>query len=582
MLCPFGTLTLASLLASWLVVASGQGQPIPVTGMTTGMGERAAQPPLRMNINMLDKSKDPAWDLYILAIAALMNRTQSDEESYFSIAVVAIKRWGKAEVFQRKHNSSHGTARTFCSMRSANPLTLLFTLMRYGPEPDAEQQILGQEVQRIAAQYTGTENSSYQKSAQSFRLPFWDWANDPTLPPSATLPQITVQGPQGPTTIDNPLYNYKWQTYPLDQNLFPGSGDWAPYTTRDGDNNFDPDKVNANLLSNSDQIKDTDARRPMNEISKLKNFQYRTFSSATSFDEMSSMGGGPNSFEFPHNLIHNAIGGGYANLYMSSFDPLFTLQHANIDRLVSIWTALNPDKTYQNSTYSSGGLYATAAGEAITKDSPLKPFYQAGGQSFHTGVSVQALTDFGYTYPELEGVGTDVSQNRRLIISHINKLYGRRFVAAEGRRARTSGRKDGAAAPRIHTEWFVEVQVDKADVSLPCGIDFYLGDSPAGKMALLDMPRAGLVYSEIPLSRAIDDAGMSGSDWNSTEDRLGRELRFEIRKSDGAIVDPGAIPSLRLIASSEDVTPPASDTELPKYSNKRTSAVIFARYHGTS
>lgn len=43
---------------------------------------------------------------------------------------------------------------------------------------------------------------------------------------------ISVNGPNGEMTLHNPLYNYRWQTYPLNATQFPGQGGMGPVTTR--------------------------------------------------------------------------------------------------------------------------------------------------------------------------------------------------------------------------------------------------------------------------------------------------------------------------------------------------------------
>lgn len=101
--------------------------------------------------------------------------------------------------------------------------------------------ILGQHVTTVASRYQGSQAATYQAAAENWRMPYWDWASDYNLPPSAMMATITVNGPSGQTTIKNPLYNYKWQQFPLNtaNNYFPTSTDrncWAwPETTRQPD-----------------------------------------------------------------------------------------------------------------------------------------------------------------------------------------------------------------------------------------------------------------------------------------------------------------------------------------------------------
>lgn len=51
--------------------------------------------------------------------------------------------------------------------------------------------------------------------------------------------------------------------------------------------------------------------------------QYHTFTSAESFDQMSSMMNPAGvSLEAPHDVVHNAVGGSFASLDITAFDSL--------------------------------------------------------------------------------------------------------------------------------------------------------------------------------------------------------------------------------------------------------------------
>lgn len=117
---------------------------------------------------------------------------------------------------------------------------------------------------KIAAQYTGSNAATYQSAAEQWRMPYWDWAAEPRLPASASTTTITVNGPKGQTTINNPLYSYKWQKFPLNHanNYFPTSTDyncWGwPETTRQP-NNQGVDQlniVNQQLSTDPSPLKD--------------------------------------------------------------------------------------------------------------------------------------------------------------------------------------------------------------------------------------------------------------------------------------------------------------------------------------
>lgn len=112
-------------------------------------------------------------------------------------------------------------------------------------------------IQQIAKKYNNSQDAEkYREAADQWRLPYWDWATDPTVPPATTLQNITVNGPRGVKTLENPLFQYKFQNFPHDPVLFPShSENFAqllkyPVTARcinpQGDN--DPNRANNEFL----------------------------------------------------------------------------------------------------------------------------------------------------------------------------------------------------------------------------------------------------------------------------------------------------------------------------------------------
>jgi len=88
------------------------------------------------------------------------------------------------------------------------------------------QQVMYNIVQHIASLYpAGPERTRYQQAAQTFRLPYWDWA---AMPPNnqSVLPlsvggnsDIIADGPSGLQQIANPLFTFTFK--PLDPSVFP-------------------------------------------------------------------------------------------------------------------------------------------------------------------------------------------------------------------------------------------------------------------------------------------------------------------------------------------------------------------------
>jgi tyrosinase len=82
--------------------------------------------------------------------------------------------------------------------------------------PDAcdIQQVLVSHALRISKKYPAKMQPVYEAAALSLRQPYWDWATDHNLPLAATSPNFTVNTPDGPNTVVNPLSRYWFNNTP--------------------------------------------------------------------------------------------------------------------------------------------------------------------------------------------------------------------------------------------------------------------------------------------------------------------------------------------------------------------------------
>ncbi len=73
------------------------------------------------------------------------------------------------------------------------------------------QQVLVSHAAKIATGYAPDIRTQYLTAVQTLRLPYWDWASDPTLPPAVYAANITVRAPGGMVNVPNPLASYHFQ-----------------------------------------------------------------------------------------------------------------------------------------------------------------------------------------------------------------------------------------------------------------------------------------------------------------------------------------------------------------------------------
>lgn len=80
------------------------------------------------------------------------------------------------------------------------------------------QQILFSHAQRLAETYN---SSIYQNAADKFRIPYWDYALSPCMPDIVNVPLVLIRTPSGLKNVSNPLLQYRFQLFPLNNTLFP-------------------------------------------------------------------------------------------------------------------------------------------------------------------------------------------------------------------------------------------------------------------------------------------------------------------------------------------------------------------------
>ena len=93
-----------------------------------------------------------------------------------------------------------------------NPLSFLL-------RADDHKRMLWDHAQEIAEQYPQEDRARYQQAATNFRVPYWDWSLNSTMPDVINSPMITINTPMGSQQISNPLYTYTF--HPLTPSDLP-------------------------------------------------------------------------------------------------------------------------------------------------------------------------------------------------------------------------------------------------------------------------------------------------------------------------------------------------------------------------
>ncbi|KAF8271967.1 tyrosinase [Lactarius quietus] len=384
-----------------------------ITGASGGIQQGAAAPN-RIEINDFVKSKK-SFSLFIQALSELHSTPQNDSTSHFSIAGIhglPYTPWQGAGGPHAVEGSQWGG---YCTHGS-----VLFPCW-HRPYVCLYEQVMQHYALAIANTYE-VDKELWVNTAQNLRLPYWDWATN-CVPPREVISQETVNivTPDGQTTsVENPLFKYTFN--PVDTSFPPPYSYW-PTTIRHPD---DADSANATtdvqgLIDDLSSIQDDITTSTYNLLTRVT--AWPGFSNHTPGDG----GNTSNSLEAIHDEIHGYIAGHMGDPAVAAFDHLFFLHHANVDRMVCLWTALNPSM-WVSTGPAEGGTYTISGNASVGSSTSLTPFWRSQ-TDFWVSSEITTTQTFQYSYPEFNNLSSDPAAIRDAIGNYINQQYGRSFVA---------------------------------------------------------------------------------------------------------------------------------------------------------
>ncbi|KAF9473594.1 tyrosinase [Pholiota conissans] len=281
------------------------------------------------------------------------------------------------------------------------------------------EQILQKHAQDVAATYTTADKAAWVQAAANLRQPYWDWAAN-AVPPDQVigLKQVQITGPNGQkVTVDNPLYHYKF--HPIDSS-FPRPYSGWPATLRQ------PNSTRPNATDNVTRLKGV-LRAAQTDITSSTYSMLTRVHNWTAFSNHTVGDGGStsNSLEAIHDGIHVDVGGNghMSDPAVAAFDPIFFLHHSNVDRLLSLWSALNPG-VWVSPGDSEDGTFILPPEAPVDVQTPLTPFSNTE-TTFWASSETTDTTKLGYTYPEFNGLDLGNAQAVKQAIGNaVNRLYG--------------------------------------------------------------------------------------------------------------------------------------------------------------
>ncbi|XP_014554784.1 hypothetical protein COCVIDRAFT_39395 [Bipolaris victoriae FI3] len=342
---------------------------------------------MRREIRDLMENYPDQWSLYILALDSLHHADQSDPFSFYGLASIhgrPYKTWGDVPGLPEKIGKVG-----YCP--HDNELFLGW----HRPYLALFEQVVSNHVHDIAANAPAYQSQRYLTAAREFRIPYWDWAQGTKLGPVPDVflsPTITITDLRGELLVmDNPLFSYKFHPLPTG---FHGKWRKINSTIRwpASDDPFSPSQP---------QLFASAFKNQSNNLIAQVGIAFRS----STFSRFSS------ALEDAHGWIHGVIGGGYLRdspywghmwpLEYSAFDPLFTLHHANVDRLFTLYTLSHPATVMLPSNISTNSNLFLPDNALIDASTPLLPFRRTP-DSFWTTHECRDTAVLGYAYPETQ------------------------------------------------------------------------------------------------------------------------------------------------------------------------------------
>ncbi|KAJ6493315.1 Di-copper centre-containing protein [Mycena sanguinolenta] len=306
------------------------------------------------------------FSLYIQALQEIYAHSQHRVASYFQIGGIHGRPYVDWNQSPRDRNSGYCVHGTSLFATWHRPYVVL----------------VEQEVQKIAlaiAKEYSSDHDAWIAAANSLRQPYWGWNTGATLtPPDAVIAnqEVNIMIPPAAEllAVSNPFFQYK---FPDATNM--GAMTPCPFhhhttqvTTRNPDSQG---------RSNTEQLKLILGGPIGRQIVQLA----EDLNSATKWLEFTK------ALEYVHGVVHDVVGGlgnnGIPSGHMgwvpyAGFDPIFWAHHAQVDRLIQIWS----DQHNQQWEPSQAGAIST-------------PFWKFQTTYWKSDDIVNTDATFNYNYP---------------------------------------------------------------------------------------------------------------------------------------------------------------------------------------
>ncbi|CCC12603.1 unnamed protein product [Sordaria macrospora k-hell] len=501
-------LPLLLLINSFILLAAAQTQttPIPVIGVTTGVDANTGQRPIRRNVNDLYARGGPQWDLYILALSEMQATDESDELSYFSLAGI--------------HGLPH---------KPWNGVEQVDGAPDVGYCPHG--QTLVTHALSIASRYPPSFQAAYTDAARTLRLPFWDWASDPSLPIAVMNDTIKVS--------NTPNSSLSSLSPPNTNGTGGGSGAPSGALHHPSGGQLGT-KKGTNLTADS-PLKPFHAQFPATNSSTPPSDAGGFFHTSNSVADLRTFG-----YSYPElntdwqitdkEKLAAQVKKAVNKLYGSGDD-----ESANGVARREVDEDLNPEDALgeeDDSTVIDGGKEIDENNKITFRRSRLRSLSLSASTS---------TTNFN-SQEDKEGTtstdGKQTEENNKITFRRSRSL-AKSLSSANSKKPK---RQTYGQSPTKNYYYTAELSVDRSEVPLPCTISLIVNEVVMGRMR-------GLGHVDMTPNRIIPF--------------LRGNMTVEIRANDETLTDPSTVPSLHLDIQDWEYIPRKNASEFPIFQNPR-------------
>ncbi|EMD35992.1 hypothetical protein CERSUDRAFT_74776 [Gelatoporia subvermispora B] len=525
-----------------------------ITGASGGPGpEGRWQNRLEIREFMKDGKQ---FSLYIQALQRLMELDFANDLSFSSIGGIhgmPYVQWGNSGASTQPPDAAFGG---YCTHGS-----VLFPTW-HRPYVALFEQELYKHANEIASSY----GDEWKAAAHNLRSPYWDWASvdsDKKIPKELTTPTIRIMAKDGDGLVEvtNPLFEYKFHSDDPNK-TFPD------YLKSWGSTLRHPTSEGSDAGTNIKALQDEYAQ----DCEQLRTQIYYCLVTLKTWDDFSNHTANPgskgraSSLESVHDSVHVLIGG-HDPL---GFDPIFWLHHTNVDRMLALWSALNPS-VWVTEGDQPDGTWTISNDGPVNVQTDLTPFWD-GASSYWNSNAVRISESLRYTYPEFNDIKTsDPTEIMRVILRKVNSLYAPDYSVTAP-----------APAPRapVHEfhEYTVHIKFRKLELGSSFSILVNLGGIYVGRVSAFASRQPercancvsntnkeieGYVHLTPTIRRNYPAGGL---DHGSVLEQLKADLSFDIRgtKKDGSPARLSDLTSFKAMPFFYSVTQGPLD-DLPTY-----------------